>query len=280
MIDLTMTILLAQRVDDWGDIIVLLVIVAASLFGAAGKWIAKQINEKREREVQLRRGGDPLVVSPKSSTHPPLEVAKPLPPRPAPGHVASPLVGGAESPTASPFPPSVRRVLERMQTSSGEAPTMDRVLEVIIERATGVKIEREAQPSKTPPPAPPVPGRPSASRADRAPRTSRVPQQARPMSIDERERRLAEKIAAKRTRAERETARMTESEQQLSKDTDRRLGHVGTHIDAFNRDDVPGESEITPQADLLDRISIQDAIVLSEILAPPLALRDPIGLPC
>jgi hypothetical protein len=266
MIDHTTTNLLAQRVGDWGDIIVLLVIVAASVFGAAGKWIAKQINEKREREAQLRRGGDPLVVSPKSSTRPPLEVARPLPPRPAPGEASVP-------PLASPFPPSVRRVLERIQTSSGDAPTMDRVLEVILERATGVKIERKASP-----PAPPVRVHPSSSPADRARKTPRTHQPTRPMSIDERERRQAEKLAEKRTRAERETARMTESEQQRSRDTDRRLGHVGTHIEAFNRDDVPGESEITPQADLLDRISIQDAIVLSEILAPPLALRDPIGL--
>jgi hypothetical protein len=260
---------LAQRVDDWGDIIVLLVIVAASVFGAAGKWIAKQINEKREREAQLRRGGDPLVVAPKSSTRPPLEVAKPLPPRPPPGEASVP-------PLASPFPPSVRRVLERIQTSSGDAPTMDRVLEAILERATGVKIERKASPPALPPahvrsaPRPPAIAR----------KASGVPQQARSMSIAERERRQAEKIAAKHTQAERETARMTESEQQLSRDTDRRLGRVGTHIEAFHPDDVPGESEIAPQADLLDRISIRDAIVLSEILAPPLALRDPIGLTC
>ena len=267
MIYHTTMILPAQRVGDWGDAIVFLVIVAASVFGAAGKWIARQINEKREREAQLRRGGDPLVVSPKSSTRPPLEVAKPLPPRLAPGETSVP-------PTASPFPPSVRRVLERIQTSSGDAPTMDRVLEAILERATGVKIERKASPPALPPARVRSSPRPPAI-ARKAPG---VPQQARPMSIDERERRQAEKLAEKRTQAERETARMTESEQQLSKDTDRRLGHVGTHIEAFNRDDVPGESEITRQADLFDRIAIQDAIVLSEILAPPLALRDPIRL--
>ena len=276
MMDLTTTILLAQRVGDWGDIIVLLVIVAASVYGAAGKWIAKQINEKREREAQLRRGGDPLVVSPKHSTRPPLEVAKPLRPRPASGDVASPLVGDVEPPPASPFPPSVRRVLERIQTSSGDAPTMDRVLEVILERATGVKIEPKASPPALPPARVRSAPRPPAI----ARKASGVPQQARPMSIDERERRQAEKLAEKRTQAECETARMTESEQQLSRDTDRRLGRVGTHIEAFHRDDVRGESEITPQADLLDRVSIRDAIVLSEILAPPLALRDPVGLSC
>jgi ribosomal protein S10 len=269
MIDPTTTILLAQRGGDLGDIIVLLVIVAASVFGAAGKWIAKQINEKREREAQLRRGGDPLAVSPKPSTRPPLEVAKPLPPRPVPGEANVP-------PLASPFPPSVRRVLERIQTSSGDAPTMDRVLEAILERATGVKIERKA-----PPPAPPPTRVRSAPRPPAiARKASGVPQQARSMSIDERERRQAEKLAEKRTQAELEAARIAGSEQQLSRDTDRRLGHVETHIEAFHRDEARGESGATAQADLFDRVSIQDAIVLSEILAPPLALRGPIGLLC
>lgn len=269
MIDHTTTILLAQRVGDWGDIIVLLVIVAASVFGAAGKWIAKQINEKREREAQLRRGGDPLVVSPKSSTRPPLEVAKPLPPRPVPGEANVP-------PLASPFPPSVRRVLERIQTSSGDAPTMDRVLEVILERATGVKIEQKAAPPAAPPtrvrsaPRPPAIARKAPS----------VPQSARPTTIAEREQLKAKQLAEKRTGAEREATRMTEREQQFTRNTDQHLGYVGTHIEAFLRDDVAGEFEITPQADLFDRVSIQDAIVLSEILAPPLALREPIGLSC
>lgn len=267
MTALTTIFLMAQRSGDWGDLIVLLVIVAVSVIGSLGKWIAKQFNEKRQRETQLRRGLQPPVVSAPSPRQV-LETAKPLAPRPVASNEAVP-------PFAAPMPPILRRVIKRIETSSGNEPAMGRVLEMLLEQATGKKIERHAPPAPQPPPVPPAAQRPTVRRSQ-APRTRAAPPAsppARTMTIEEREQLKAGQLAQRQTRAERESEEMTSRESQLTREIDQRLGHVGTHV-ASGRDNARPETEPAEQSDLLERTSLRDALVLSEILAPPLALRD------
>ena len=266
LIDLTMISLLGQRVGDLGDIIILIVVVVASVFGSLGKWIAKRLNAKRELETHRRQTTDSLMQ--RQPALPPLETARALPPRPGRSETEHP-------PVASPVPPILRRVIQRIPMKPGDASNMERVFEVILERATGVKIERETRPVATPPPlpAPPPLVRSSPQVAVRKRKTQSAAQPAKPISIAERGRRRDEQFEKKRTGAEHESAQMIERQQRFTRDTDQRLGHVETHIEAFGRDDAPGESDSTAGDDLLGRIALRDAIILSEILAPPLALR-------
>ncbi len=261
LIDRAMTGLLGQRSGNWGDIIILVVVVAASIFGSVGKWIAKRINEKRELESLRRRSTESLMRRQPSGS--PAETARPLPSR----------FGQSESqppPIASPVPPTPRRTVQGSPTIPGEASNIDRVFEAILEKATGVKIERPTRPFQTPP-TPPPPVRPSPQVVARKQRKKTTPQPGKRTSIAERERRHAAQLAKRQTGAEHETAVAIEREQRFTRGTNLRLGHVETHIEAFSRDEAPIDSI---ESDLLDRVSLRDAIVLSEILAPPLAIRE------
>jgi len=259
LIDLAMISLLGQRGGNWGDIIILAVVVAASVFGSVGKWIAKRINEKRELESQRRQSTESLMRRKPAGS--PVETARPLLSRSGRGETEHP-------PVAGPVPPILRRVIQRIPTSPGDASNMERVFEAILEKATGVKIERESQPVQAPLAPPPV--RPPPQRK---PRTHVAPQPAPRESLNERENRRDAEFAEKQTSPEHESTQAIERALRFTKGTNQRLGHVETHIEAFSRDDAPGDLGHIAAGDLLGRIRLRDAIILSEILAPPLALR-------
>ncbi len=252
----TMIDFLAQRGTDWSDLIVLAVIVGASVFGSVGKWIAKRINESKEADSQRRTESETLMAPRRE--RPTLETAKPLHPAPVKREVSLP-------PFSAPAPPVRRRAMKPIGKAPAEPTSIERVFEVILEQATGVKIERE-----TPPPAPVASPPPAPAQAQPP---NRPPRPTKPTTIVERERQRAAQLAGKRTAPDRESARMTEREQRFTKGTDRRLGHVGTHIAAFDRSDAEALADEV-RGDQTGRFSLRDAIVWSEILAPPLALRE------
>ena len=94
------------------------------------------------------------------------------------------------------------------------------------------------------------------------------------MTIEEREQLKASQLAQRQTRAERESAEITSRETRFTSGSDERIGQVNKHIAAPDRDEVRSESEQAEGVNPLDRTSLRDAVILSEILGPPLALRD------
>lgn len=242
------TAVLAQRAD-WLEGAIIVGIVVLSAIGSAGKWIVQQIAERRERNARQREG---MPINP---------------PRPATLH------GDADQdtpPYAAPAPPMLERT--RRTTLPSQGPVMERVMEVLLEKAAGTKLERRIRDAMPQQPAPPPP--PSA----REPRVRKqaVPRQVRPqkaspsMTLAERE---VKRDRTRQTEVELETQRLIQREQRFTEDTDQRLGHVTTHIAGAELPESASADTYEVAGALDDADAVRKAIVLSEILAPPLALR-------
>ena len=238
MLESSDSLFLAQGVD-WIEGAIILAIVLISAIGSAGKWIVQKLAEQREE--QARRRAKTFVEFPSE----PAEVRE--------DHLHQPRI---------PAPPQrpARRTIE-----SAQPPVMERVLEVLLERTTGTTLERpvreivqKAQPVRPPPPP---------KKAQPAPKPKPVR-----TSIAQRERQKEELLAQKAERLRREAARIEAREDHLPEEIDLRLGHVETHIAPEEAATPADEMAVS---DPFARVSIQDALLIHEILSPPLALRKP-----
>jgi len=242
------------QAPDWVDGIVILIIVVFSAIGSLGKWIVRKIEESRER---LERDGT------RTSRRPTMRPPPTLQPDELPDQDPSIRPFSAPVPPKIPRPPTSGRPVQ--------PPVMERVFEVLIEQATGKKIEHRGtdQSLKRPPPPPARPQTP-AHKGVVQKRTTARPAPSRPQTIAVRENARQQ---ACETEVERETKRIAQREQQWTDDTDRRLGHVETHIPSLSADEMGADA--IDLSDAFDNTtSLRRALVLSEILAPPLALRN------
>ncbi len=262
MISFISTSYLAQR-SDWVEGAIIVGFVVISMLASAGKWIVKQIADKREQDAQRREG-------------------MPIDPPRTPGTVqreqATIRRDNSDAsnipPFAAPMPPVFHRT--RKTTTQTLPPVMERVMEVLLEKATGTKLERRLremmpQPSAPPPPPADRSSEPRAHKqtAQRAPQTQKP---TRSITIAER---VANREQTRQTEVELETQRLTQREQRFTDDTDQRLGHVETHIAAADVRDSASADVYDIAAALDDADSLRRAFILSEILAPPMALRSP-----
>ena len=260
MISLLSTIFLAQR-SDWLDGAIILGIAVLTMIGSLGKWIVKQIAEKRERTAKQREG---MSIDPART------------PGTIPREQATIRRDNSDAsnmpPFAAPMPPVFHRT--RNATTQTPPPVMERVMEVLLERATGAKLERRVREMMPQPPAPPPPPAARSSehhlRKQTAQRTPQTQKPTRSITIAERE---ANREQTRQTEVELETQRLTQREQRFTDDTDQRLGHVVTHIAAADVRDSASADAYDIAAALDDPDALRRAFILSEILAPPLALR-------
>jgi len=211
------------------------IIVVIVLVGSALSALAKAITNKMRKQQMP----DLLEPESESSEPEPARRTRPIPP------VARPL-----------SQPIERRVIVRTQRpiSSQDEKRADYEFEVALPEAVRPLVEMlldktvgdaEERPRPAPPPPPPRVSRPRPQR----PRSQRR-QLEKPSApaITEREARL-------RDIAERE---------------ERRIGHVETHVAPTTTEELQAQPGV---AGLLDRRSLRRAIILSEVLGPPLALR-------
>jgi len=246
------TVFLAQG-SDWIDGAIILGLFVLSAIASLGKWIVRKIAESRELEAK-RREGMP-VDSPRTSAT-----------------IRRDKDDSADfPPVAPPTPP----VIQRTRKTTGQPPpqVLERMMEVLLEKATGTKLERRLREIMPKPPAPPPAVRPSEQRARKqsAQRPSQARKPARPMTIAERE---AHRERTRKTEVELEAQRLAKREQQFTDDTDQRLGHVVTHIREADERNSTSTDVHSLATTLDDPDALRRAFVLSEIIAPPLALRN------
>ena len=257
MTSLLATSFLAQKAD-WLEGAIILGIFALTAIGSAGKWIVKQIADRRERDAQRREG---MSIDPPRS---------PIVQRERQTVRTNDSDGSNIPPFAAPMPPVIHRT--RKTTTQTPPPVMERVMEVLLEKAAGTKWERRVR-EMIPEPPPPPAARPSDPRV-RKQTAQRSPQTQRPnrsTTIAERE---ANREQTRQTEVERETQRLVQREQQFTDDTDQRLGHVATHIAAADIRDSASADAYEVAIALDDPDTLRRAFIYSEILAPPLALRE------
>lgn len=251
MISLLATSFLAQPDGKWIEVAVIVVIVALSALSSAGRWIVKQIELNKEKEARRRQG----QLNPQQPALPPgRPVTKGIPPFAAP---APPIAPRRQTREAPPTPP-----------------VMERVLEVLLERTTGTPLERrirEAVEKKVAPPPPPARKTPKERSAERqSVRQTQQRKEDRPVTVAER---AALRDRARQTAVEQEEQAMIRREQKLTEDTDQRLGRVETHIGGTEVRDTSPADPYDLYAMLDNPESLRRAILLSEILGPPVSLR-------
>ncbi len=250
MIDLLATSVLAQR-GDWLEGAIIVGVVVLSMIGSAGKWIVQQIAESKERNAERREGMPIRTPQRQTATI-----------RDRSGDSSTP-------PSVETLPPSMRP--PHVPTTQAPSPVMERMMEVLLERASGTPLEgrlREMMPKRPAPP--PTPRAARAGRGSQPARPVAPPAAKRPMTIADREA-LRERVI--KTEAEREAERLAQREQQLTDQTNQRIGHVETHITAVDTHESDS-SEFREMLDALDEpAAARRALVLSEILAPPISLR-------
>lgn len=246
--------LIAQR-GDWLEGAIIIGIVVLSMIGSAAKWFVQKLAENRERAAAQR--GRPMFEPGTSDS----------------GRFEQRTLRHDQDrrhevpPFAAPPPIIISRTTRR-----GAAPTppvVEKVWEILLEKTAGSPLERRIRELVPPRPTPPPirKAAPSQKKVVRPP----VPAAKGPMSIAEREA-LRERVS--QTQAERETQRLIDREQQFTDQTDQRIGHVQTHI-AAQEIQEPYSEEFHDLMDALDDpAAVRRALILSEIFAPPLALRE------
>jgi len=241
--------MLAIRGDsDWIQGLVWIVIIGMSALGSLAKWLVAKAKERKEAARLEEEEGRSLRPSPRQPgaerLRPP--VARPMPPRrrPAP----PPMVRTIPPPTVrpAPRPPVSRQVVSRqieLDVPDSVKPLVQMLFGGAVEEDEGV-VGRPAPPLR---PAATRPKRPVSTPQPDSPRT-RVGDQPSMEEIDRREEREA-RLAAQR------------------------IGHVETHIAASA--DAAARGPTSVWLDSADRPSLRRAIVLNEILGPPVSLRSP-----
>jgi len=254
-----------NNLDDWIEILIVAVIIGGSALSAVAKWLIGYFSPKPDPMMDSRRAGG---GTPRSSMRP------------------------AAPPVASPFP---------LSEMFGENEEVDRpVAKPLgeVRRSVVISLE-ESTPTAASPPPPPrirkVAVQPS-SRSAQAPRpgtgdSARLRQDARRPAPAE-PRRAAESVAQHNKRREQEQQRREQSqekrfaefglrEDRQSQQVERRIGHVEAHISseelALPETRSGSSPRVSTRFDSSEGPDWRRAVVLSEILAPPVSLRDAVS---
>ncbi len=226
-----------QDIGDWIEAIIVLVVIGGSVLGGIGKSILGKLNKQP-------------TIEPEGDNHPKHEL------KPLRREIVIPPVARPLSPPIAPRGRVVVRTERRTVAPQVEAERVEREFEVPVPEVVRPLVEmllERAEPHDRPtPPPPPRVQRPRPQR----PRPER-PRLAKPSApaITEREARLRD---------------IEEREEQQVQRLEKRIGHVETHVAPAAAIDA----ELPPEfVTVLDRRSLRKAIILNEVLSPPLALR-------
>lgn len=281
--------LLAQgKIDDWFELAVIAVVVIGTAVANLVKWLAAK---KQEREAARQAGSPfPQARAPREIRAEPQEL--------------TPEEQMRVPPIAPPIPdlrPETQSELERLRRRARERqageqfvpppPTMPRQrvpgkveearrLAEQLRRAAAEESRRAAE---------------EAARRNEQRRRERTEKERRERTDNERrdpakrERREAAERAAKAQRLSQGSESMDQRQARLAQQRDARLGHVGEGVvpsESEHEVQLPAAVEAARAAGAVRRIptltrhSLRDAIVLREILSPPLSIRsdDDLGL--
>jgi len=229
-----------QDIGDWVEGIIVLVIIAGSALSGIVKAIITKLNRSREEsEAERERQGRPRPQRVTDRPAPP--VARPMPPRYR-------LPAAMQRPAARPLTPQ-RPQAEVPRTFPPVVQTiLDVVLDGAIDLETAFPKPRPPQPTAEPP----VSGAARTYRAEPPP----VPPRAVKTTVPKRP-------VGRRS--------IEDREEQKAKFVEKRIGHVQPHVaSATPPASTDADSELFERP---TRTDLRRAIILNEILSPPLALR-------
>jgi len=240
------------KFDDWAQLAIFALVIVGTLIANAVKAYAD-----RKRNDRARPRGP--VIPPVSDARPPRQI-----------HVEPQPLTPQEQMQAPPIAPPAPSVILRPDTQS----ELDRLRERARRRQSGEQFV-----------PPPPPGAPSPAETE-----ARRAAEARPASVAERAAQEARHEALKRRRLEQEQREamrqakrveaaaqhvetLDEREARHDKQRAHRLGHVAEGVVAPEHEERPADSA-PRHVPLLTPRSLRDAIILSEIISPPLSIRD------
>ena len=227
---------------EWGDLLYLLFFLVFPALSGLGKWLRERSQRVNEDDGEITIIKEPKEAGQRRRTLP-RRVARPMP------------LGPPRS--AQPSAPVTRQTAEAMPVKSAPQPQPRPAIRTI---------EPRAQQPPVQPPAPPV--RPAAP----------VRPSSRPPSVVQREPTSRKRTATKRTRdvsVNRRTAARKKGVKERHVKSRPADKHLVTALDERPQDD---EAQTIDEFDAVRHPSIADlrrAIVMNEVLGPPLALRNP-----
>jgi len=256
-----MTTVLAQNNFDWMENLVGIIVIAFVVLGNVANSLIKGIKEKKEREKKLtppmpkppatlQRGAGPTAYPTARPRPPHREFAKPLPPtRPSPPQ--RPLARPA--PEAQPPRPATTLGIPRELLPEG--------LEEVIAEIVPELVRPKPRP-QVPPPAQRPQTRTTGKAASPRPRSATPPDQSKRKERD-RPNDAAQRIGTLTSSFDAEPQRESSV-----------AAHVESHISHLEHPVDDARIGSTQHARrLLSRAALRHAIIMSEIIAPPRALR-------
>ncbi len=230
-----------KDVGDWVEGIIVLVVLVGSALSGLGKAIVTKINRRKEEERERREIG-PLVqpLRPAPTMH------RPVPPP------ARPMLSPTQRRS---FEIKREVILQPVAELQAPSPPPRRHIELDVPEVVRPLVEMLMQSAGDEAPLRPVPAPPRRPRSSR-PRqqTKRPPPVTTPQPPPDRDARMRE---------------FAQREAQQGQRIEQRLGRVETHVPAAAADRSDRQTLVEP----LDRHSLRRAILLNEILGPPVALR-------
>ncbi len=260
----TMTNFVAQGNFDWMENIYGIVVIAFVVFGNIANSIIKSIKEKKGREKELttpmpkpppaqQRGGEPSPFPTARPRPARPEVARPLPPtRPTspPPPVARPAPG-----TQPPRPAKTLGIPRELLPEG-----LEEILAEVVPGLVRPKPRPQTQPPTQPPTTPTTPttGKAASPRGRTAP-----PPKRSKKKVSQRPADSAERLGTLTSSFDDEKPRESSV-----------AAHVESHISHLKHpvDDVPLGTAAHARR-LPSRAALRHAVIMSEILAPPRALR-------
>ncbi len=256
----TMTNFVAQSNFDWMENIYGIVVIAFVVFGNIANSLIKSIKEKKERDKKL------TAPMPKPQAHQRGDEPSPFPaarPRPTRPEIARPLP--PTRPT-SPPPPVARPAPEAQPPRPAKTLGIPRELlpeglEEILAEVVPELVRPKPRP-QTPPPAQRPPSRTTGKAASSRGRSAPPPERSKKKK-SQRPADSAQRLGTLTSSFDDERAR----ESSVSAHVESHIGHLKHPVD-----DVPlGSAEHAQR--LPSRAALRHAVIMSEILAPPRALR-------
>lgn len=278
------TLLAAKDYGDWIQVVFVVVVVLASALGKLAQSIIARLNE---RQQERRSGGTrPEAIRPKSvaSDRP---VARPMPSSASERPAAAPFGEGARRDRGTTRLPPVARVPEGLENALGEVlarlgvpdetasrrskpatpssgpqqrtPVDPRSRRTGVGRSTRAPMagaQSQGRPKRTSPPSPPPTAPGTKQRGSSKTAVQRAPADAAPIEAEQRFGHLRREVEAKEHAPEHLTFLHSSLVQDTGQAGPRRTGSLRTALG------------------LNDRLSVRRAMVLAEVLGPPLSMRD------
>jgi len=269
--DAAQPLLIAQfDPGDWIQVVIVALVMVASALGPVLKVLIKKFSPPEEVDSKKEDGERTLVRRPPPPDRP---MARPMPPRTAGRRVTIEVEQdeiGTPRPPQRGLPEPLREILAEILPDvipPGEPPLPPaRPRPVQRSERTAPQTPDLARPAR-PIPTSPRPSQPTARKA------------ARPQSPSTAPRRENERQAARPARRAPRPENAGSQRDDVSTQVESNLGQLESRITRTTDAAPPQSGLLFDLARLRDRSNLRQAIILSEILAPPLALRSPTDSP-